>query len=70
MKCIICNKSIKGKDNYVILAEYKLGKPFREGYYHTKCFRDRFLSVAKIQKRADRIMGLAEPLLEKAQGMM
>ena len=66
--CKICNKNISKKDDYVRLTEYKEGSEYSVAFYHTQCFRDRFLKFQKIQKDAEGILGMAKPLLEKMQG--
>jgi hypothetical protein len=36
--CNICKKNIKAKDNFCRLTDYKDGKFFKEGFYHTLCY--------------------------------
>lgn len=63
--CKICIKKILNKDDYVRLTEYKLGKESSTAYYHTQCFRTRFMNFQKIQKQAQAIFTKAAPLLEQ-----
>lgn len=43
--CSICKKEIKRNDNYCHLIDYKTGKFFAEGYYHTLCYTDKIQGV-------------------------
>lgn len=66
--CKICNKSIGKNENFVRLTEYKAGAEYSTAFYHTQCFRDRFMKFQKIQKEAEGILGMAKPLIEQMKG--
>lgn len=63
--CNICKKKILAKDNYVRLTEYKIGREFSTAYYHTECFRERFMDFQKLKEKAHSMMTRAKPLLEQ-----
>jgi len=72
--CMICNKEIKPKDNYVRLTDYFKGIFHSEGFYHTKCYTDKIsggqekLAIKKatfgLLARANRLMNKAEVQLQ------
>ena len=49
--CLICLKSINvDKDSYVHLIDYREGKFDIEGFYHNKCWHDKFSGKEDVQK--------------------
>ena len=72
--CLICNKEIKEKDNYVKVTDYKSGEFYQEGFYHTNCFHDKLSGGKEKQaikrvtfgllSRANKLMNKAEERLE------
>lgn len=66
--CQICLRGIGKKEDYVRLTQYNEGNEISTAYYHTECFRERFMNFKKIQEDANKILGMASPLLQKAQG--
>jgi len=65
--CLICNKGIGSKEEYVRLTEYAAGAERSTGFYHKTCFRDRFLSIRKEKERANKILDMATPIFERAK---
>lgn len=66
--CKICKQEIKKEDNYIRLTEYKQGIEISTGYFHTTEFRKKFMDFAAIQERANKLLGTAEPILERFRG--
>lgn len=68
--CKLCNVKIKSKDNYVRLTDYKAGKFFMEGFYHTKCYTDKIkghdLQVTALKKMAFNLVGRANKMMDQA----
>lgn len=71
--CEICNKEIKPNDNYCHLIDYKQGKFFCEGYYHTPCYNNQLRGLnpkqQEIQKKALDMLGNLKGML-KERGLM
>ena len=65
MICKLCQKGIGGNEHYCSLIEYNEGKQVGIGYYHVKCFRERFMNFEKLQQDANRILSGARGLLTK-----
>jgi len=65
--CKLCQMSIGEKEGYICLTEYNEGNEISTGYYHTKCFRERFMNFQKIQQDAQNLLGMAKPLLQQAK---
>lgn len=65
--CKLCQKEITPKDNYCRLTEYREDVEISNGYYHTQCFRDRFMNFKEIQDRANKILGVAGPMMQRLQ---
>ena len=53
------------KDNYCHLIDYKKGKFFLEGHYHTKCYNDRVKGDPKMKALAMGLLGKANKLLKE-----
>lgn len=63
--CGICQLAITKKDNYCRLTEYREEKETSTMFYHVECFRTRFMNLKNIQDRANRIFGMAEPIIQR-----
>jgi hypothetical protein len=63
--CKICQKVIGEKEEYCNLIEYKEGREFGNGFYHTSCWRQRFMNFEKLQQDANKILSGARGLLTK-----
>lgn len=62
--CCICQQSINlEKDSYVHLIDYKKGKFFVEGYYHNKCWNEKFNVARQVKGRVFGLLDKAENLL-------
>jgi len=60
--CMKCQTVIHPKDNFCRLTEYKRGRHFKTGFYHTKCFRERVKGMteeAEIKKKANAFLDKA-----------
>jgi len=66
-KCEICLLGIDlKKDNYCRLTDYKAGKFFIEGFYHTKCYNDRIKGDPRIKKALIGLLGKTNKLMKDA----
>lgn len=62
--CKICMELIdETEDHHLILTEIKKELLVSEGYYHVKCFKERFMHFDKTQKEANRILEAAQKTL-------
>ena len=64
--CLICQREVLSKDNFVRVIDYKLGNLDREGFYHTNCFNEKL----KGGKELGMMKKQTFALLRKAQEMM
>jgi len=60
--CGICDLPIEADDHYCVLHNFNKGDKTSVGYYHAKCFRDKFLKSNQISKSLDK----SNKLLDKA----
>lgn len=64
--CGICKKEIDEKrEHYIRLTEYREGKETSTAFYHLEEFRERFMNIKNLQDRANRIFGMAEPIIQR-----
>ena len=71
--CIFCKRLIYFKvDNYVRLTDYKEGKFFMEGFYHTTCYNNQIKGMnpeqTKMKKVALGMLQRAQKLMNKVEG--
>lgn len=66
--CNLCKKEILDKDNYVRITDYKEGKFFLEGFYHTLCYANQIKGLNPQQQQAQGMLNQAKQLLERVQG--
>ena len=67
-ECKLCMLHIGSKEHYCVLREYQEAKEKSVGYYHVKCFKERFMGFEKIQKEASSILGGFKGMLGKMEG--
>ena len=68
--CRICKRVIfTNTDTYVILTDFKCGRLFDEGYYHTNCYNNQVLGKNHEQQRMKAIsmnlLGKADQAFEQ-----
>lgn len=57
--CKICNKIIfTNVENYCHLEDFRKGKFYMDGYYHTKCFNDKIKGSAELNSMKKQTMAL------------
>lgn len=69
--CDRCKIEILEKENYFSLTSFMAGKKHSQSYFHVNCFKDaikRNSEQYNLQKRAERLVGATEKLLESIQG--
>lgn len=69
-QCGICLLGIHlPTQNYCMLVDYKEGKEFMKGYYHTQCYNERVSGGSKEMKETARsLLNRAKLLMDKADG--
>ena len=61
--CNICKMEIIKEDEYCKLEQFKKEKSMSIGYYHIKCFREKFFQ----QQRVGSLLEKTEAILNKFQ---
>jgi len=65
--CVVCRMMINTKrDNFINLIDYKQGKFFAEGFYHTQCYNDKIKGGEDMKKMKAMTFGL----LKKARSIV
>ena len=68
--CNICKKKIKPKDDYCRLTDYKKGKFFNEGFYHTLCYVNQIKhqnpNQTEVRKLITNLAGRCDSMMKEA----